>query len=79
MPEGSLAKDLVDRYRKASGRLKQIDEIVAAYKKDREAIEINQRDTVKKINERFERELKEVRKKLNESDIEATEKQLAET
>jgi len=79
VPEGGLAKDLVDRYRKASGRLKQIDEIVAAYKKDLEAIEINQRDTVKKINERFERELKEVRKKRNESDVEATEKQLAET
>lgn len=79
VPEGALAKDLVDRYRKASARLRQIDEIVASYKKDRQVIEINHGDTVKKTNERFEKELKEVRKKGRESDVENVEKQLSET
>jgi len=79
VPEGNLAKDLVDRYRKASGRLRQIDEIVGSYKKDREAIDIKQRDTTNKINERFEDELKNVRKKGKELDIEITERNQAES
>jgi len=78
VPEGSFAKDLTEKYSKTRKRLDQIEIILAPYKKDLEDIEYTHNQNVKKTNERFEKEYKEVRKKNDPLEIERYEKELGD-